>query len=290
MRPAGTTAVVPALPVPAPAGIGLRAPHYEELARLRPPLGLLEVHTENVLHAGGRSVQAVESLRGDYALSLHGVGLGLGSAAGLDALHLARVAAAVRRFEPALVSEHACWSHVDGVHWHDLLPLPWSEEALEVLAAQVRQAQDALGRRLLIENVSQYLRFADSTLGEGEFLAALVERTGCGLLVDVNNLYVNEVNLGSPAALTLALLPAAAVGEIHLAGHLRRRIDGVDLLIDDHGSRVCAEVWALYELALRQFGPVPTIIEWDTDVPALPVLLGEAAAADRRRLEHACAA
>jgi len=269
-----------AQPVPALAGIGLRAAHHEALRESRPCLGFIEVHTENVFRSGGQTVRTLEALRPDYRLSLHGVGLGLGSAEGVDALHLERVCAAVRRFEPEWVSEHACWSHVDGRHFNDLLPLPWSEEALDVLCANVQQAQEALGRPLLVENLSQYVVLANSVLGEGEFLAALVERTGCGLLLDVNNLYVNQVNLGQDARAVMAALPSSAIGEIHLAGHLRKDVDGSLLLLDDHGSRVCEEVWTLYADALERFGPLPTLIEWDTAVPALDVLLDEATLAN----------
>ena len=269
-------------PVPARAGIGLRSAHHDELQGARPRVGFLEVHTENAFHAAGRTVTALERLRPDYPLSLHGVGLGLGSASPLDRAHLDRVAAAVRRFEPMLVSEHACWGHADGEHFNDLLPLPYTEEAVAVLADRIGVVQDVLQRPILIENLSQYLRFKHSTLSEAEFLTAVVERSGCGLLVDVNNLYVNQVNLGACARTAIESLPAAAVGEIHLAGHLRKTIDGTELLIDDHGSRVCDEVWSLYEHALAVFGPRPTLIEWDTAVPALSVLLEEAEQASRR--------
>jgi uncharacterized protein (UPF0276 family) len=197
----------------------------------------------------------------------------------------------VHRFEPALVSEHACWGHVDGEHFNDLLPLPFTDEAVHHLAARMRELQDELGRQVLVENVSQYLRFNHSTLTEGEFLAAVVAESGCGLLLDVNNLYVNSVNVGFDPLATLAQLPVAAVGEIHLAGHLRKHVDGQLLLVDDHGSRVSAEVWSLYSQALQRLGPVPTLIEWDTDVPPLEVLLQEAGRADTMlEARHACAA
>ena len=267
---------VPLGPVPARAGIGLRSVHHDELiAGL--PAGWLEAHTENYFHEGGAAVRALDRIRSNYPLSLHGVGLALGSADGLDRGHLERVRGAVRRFEPALVSEHACWGHAGGEHFNDLLPLPYTAEAVDVLAAQVREAQDFLGRQLLIENVSAYVAFEHSTLTEWEFLSALVERTGCGLLLDVNNVYVSSRNLGIDAHAFIEGVPAAAVGEIHLAGHAVR--DGV--LIDDHGSRVCDEVWALYRHAIARLGARPTLIEWDTDVPSLGTLLAEAARADR---------
>jgi uncharacterized protein (UPF0276 family) len=187
---------------------------------------------------------------------------------------------AVERFEPALVSEHACWGHAGGEYFNDLLPLPYTEEAVEHLAARVRQVQDFLGRRILVENLSSYFAYTASSLTEWDFLAAVVERSGCGLLLDVNNIYVNSINLGLDAERFIDCVPAEAVQEIHLAGHRRNRVGTRDLLIDDHGSRVCAEVWELYERAITRLGPVPTLIEWDTDVPALDVLVAEARKAD----------
>jgi uncharacterized protein (UPF0276 family) len=238
------------------------------------------VHTENYFHDGGPAVRALERARSLYPLSLHGVGLGLGSADPLDRVHLERVRKAVQRFEPALVSEHACWGHAEGEHFNDLLPLPHTEEAADHLAARIREVQDFLGRQILIENLSAYVSFADAPLLEGEFLAAVIERSGCGLLLDVNNAYVNAANLGLHLDRFFAALPAHAVQEVHLAGHSRRRAGARDLLLDDHGSAVCDEVWALYRQVLRQFGPVPTLIEWDTDVPELATLLAEAARAE----------
>jgi uncharacterized protein (UPF0276 family) len=268
--------------IPARAGIGLRSPHHAAIERERPDVGWLEAHTENYFHDGGPAVRALERLRTRYPLSLHGVGLGLGSVDPLDREHLRRVREAVRRFEPSLVSEHACWTHVDGEHFNDLLPLPHTEEAVEHLAARVREVQDFLGRQILVENLSAYVGFAGAPLSEGEFLAALVERSGCGLLLDVNNAYVNAANLGLDVDAFFDALPVRAVHEIHLAGHSRRRFGAQELLIDDHGSEVCAAVWTLYERALRRFGPIPTLIEWDNDVPALATLVAEANAADAR--------
>jgi uncharacterized protein (UPF0276 family) len=266
--------------IPARAGIGLRSSHHASIPRDRPDVGWLEAHTENYFQAGGPAVRALERCRASYPLSLHGVGLGLGSADPIDREHLRRVRDAVRRFEPALVSEHACWSHVDGEHFNDLLPLPYTEAAVEHLAARIREVQDFLGRQLLVENLSAYVAFAESQLSEGAFLAAVVERSGCGLLLDVNNAYVNAANLGLDVEAFFDELPVHAVQEIHLAGHARRRIGEHELLIDDHGSAVCAAVWALYERALRRFGPVPTLIEWDTEVPGLATLVAEACKAD----------
>jgi uncharacterized protein (UPF0276 family) len=278
----GTAAAMPFAPrpIPARAGVGLRAQHHAEFVRELPPAAWLEAHTENHFHDGGPAVRVLERLAEVYPLSLHGVGLGLGSADPIDREHLRRVRDAVNRYSPALVSEHACWTHVDGEHFNDLLPLPYTEEAVEHLAARVRHVQDFLGRQILLENLSVYAAFAVTQLSEGEFLAAVVERSGCGLLLDVNNAYVNARNVGLDVARLFAELPAVAVQEIHLAGHTRRRIGAQELLIDDHGSAVGDEVWALYAEALRRFGPVPTLIEWDNDIPALDVLLAEARKAD----------
>jgi hypothetical protein len=272
----------PGRPIPARAGVGLRSVHHAEVITRRPPVAWFEVHTENHFHAGGPQLEALERVREHYPLSLHGVGLGLGSVAPLDRDHLRRVKRAVERFEPALVSEHACWGHAGGEHFNDLLPLPCTEEAVEHLACRVREVQDVLGRQILIENLSSYVAYSVSRLTEWEFLAGVVERSGCGLLLDVNNAYVNSINLGLDACRFIASVPIAAVQEIHLAGHRRNRVGHRELLIDDHGSAVCAEVWALYEQAIARFGPVPTLIEWDTDVPTFAVLVAEAAEAERR--------
>ena len=270
----------PGGPIPARAGIGLRSAHHVDVVERRPPVGWVEAHTENYFHDGGPHLRALERVREHYPLSLHGVGLGLGSVAPLDRDHLARVRRAIERFEPALVSEHACWGHSGGEHFNDLLPLPYTEEAVEHLASRVREVQDTLGRQILVENLSSYFAYTASSLSEWEFLAAVVERSGCGLLLDVNNVYVNSVNLGLDAARFIASVPAAAVQEIHLAGHRRNRVADRELLIDDHGSAVCDDVWALYQQAIARLGPVPTLIEWDTDVPSLDVLVAEARKAD----------
>jgi len=264
-------------PIPASAGIGLRSVHHEALLAELPPVGFIEAHTENYFHAGGAAVRALLRARANYPLSLHGVGLGLGSADGVDRDHLARVARAVERFEPALLSEHACWGHAGGEYFNDLLPLPYTEEAARVLARQVSEAQDFLGRQLLIENVSAYVAFADSQLSEWDFLGEVVARSGCGLLLDVNNVYVSACNLGLDSRAYIAGLPRTAVQEIHLAGHARNGA----VLVDNHGSRVCEAVWDLYRQAIARFGPIPTLIEWDTDIPPLATLVEESARADQ---------
>ncbi|MEO8062535.1 MAG: DUF692 domain-containing protein [Pseudomonadota bacterium] len=267
---------VPLGPIPARAGIGLRFVHHDALLAERPAIGWIEAHTENYFHDGA-APRALERARANYPLSLHGVGLGLGSADGIDRAHLARVKHAVTRFQPALVSEHACWGHAGGEFFNDLLPLPYTEEAVALLAAHVREAQDFLGVQLLIENVSAYVAFEHSRLAEWEFLTAVVGQSGCGLLLDINNIYVSSKNLGLDAHAFIAGVPVASVREIHLAGHARNG----EILIDDHGSAVCDEVWQLYARAIARFGSLPTLIEWDTDIPALATLVAEAARADR---------
>jgi uncharacterized protein (UPF0276 family) len=263
-------------PIPARAGIGLRAVHHHALIAEQPPVGWIEAHTENYFHEGGAAARALERARASYPLSLHGVGLGLGSADGLDREHLARVRRAITRFEPALVSEHACWGHAGGEHFNDLLPLPYTDEAVQWLARQVGEAQDALGTRLLIENVSAYVTFEHSTLHEWEFLTEVAAISGCGLLLDVNNVFVSSKNLGLDAHAFISGLPLGSVGEIHLAGHARNG----DVLIDDHGSQVCEEVWQLYALAIARFGALPTLIEWDSNIPPLSTLVAESQRAD----------
>lgn len=265
--------------IPARAGVGLRFRHHEAVTDGRPAVAWFEVHTENYM-GGGSAPACLEAVRRDYPVSLHGVGLSLGSAEGLDAAHLARVREAVERFEPGLVSEHLSWSVAGGRYLADLLPLPMTDEALAVVCRHVDQVQSVLRRRILVENPSTYLRFSHSTIPEWVFLAEVSRRTGCGILCDVNNIYVSARNHGWDADVYLDALPPAAIAEIHLAGHSVRRLDdGRTLRIDDHGSRVAPEVWALYARALARFGPVPTLIEWDTAVPGLDVLMEEAALA-----------
>ncbi|MCA0032572.1 DUF692 domain-containing protein [Mesorhizobium sp. B263B2A] len=267
------------LTIPATAGIGLRSPHVKEMLSRRPSAGWLEVHAENYM-GDGAGVDALEKLRETYPLSIHGVGLSLGSARGVDHDHLQRLRKVCARFQPDLVSEHLAWSVADGAYLNDLLPLRYDEEALAIVARNVETVQDTLKRRVLIENLSAYIAFADSSMNEAEFLAELVERTGCGLLLDVNNVYVSAHNLQYDAEAFIDTLPADSIGEIHLAGHATNQIGADTVLIDDHGSRVPPVVWKLYRHAISRLGPRPTLIEWDTDVPVLDVLLGEAMWAD----------
>ena len=273
-------AMQPAMqPMPVKAGIGLRAPHMAEVAARRPVVGWLEVHAENYM-GFGPAFRALERLRGNYPLSLHGVGLSLGGASGIDDEHLARLKRLADSLDPFLVSEHLAWCDAGGVYLNDLMPLPCTEESLDVMVEHVDIVQSRLGRRILVENPSAYLRFHHSPIPEAEFLAALAAHTGCGLLCDVNNIYVSGRNLDFDPLAYLAALPPAAIGEIHLAGHAANDVGDQTILIDDHGSAVSDEVWALQGEALRRFGRRPTLIEWDSRLPALDILLAEAAKAD----------
>lgn len=272
-------------------GIGLRAPHLAEFAATRPAIGWLEVHAENYM-TGGAAPAQLDAIRRDYPLSLHGVGLSLGSAEGVDAEHLARLKRLIERTEPFLVSEHLSWSVTGGTYLNDLLPLPYTEETLAILARNLDAAQQALGRTLLLENPSRYLSFRHSTIPESQFLAELARQSGCRLLCDVNNIFVSAHNLGFRSAEYLDALPAESVGEIHLAGHAAVTRDGETLLIDDHGAAVAPEVWTLYQRACRRFGAVPALVEWDKNLPDLPVLLAEARKAGQifvRESDHAAA-
>ena len=264
-----------AAPVPARAGIGLRAPHYRELLERRPDIGWVEVHSENYFGAGGQPHWYLERVRRDYPVSLHGVGLSLGSVDAPNREHLASLKTLVERFEPCLVSDHLSWSAAGGRYLNDLLPLPYTEEALRLFCEHVTEAQEYLGRRMLIENPSSYIAWRHSTIPEWEFLRTVAERTGCGILLDVNNVYVSATNHGFDPLAYLAAIPVAPVEEIHLAGFDQ----GEHCLVDTHGKPVAAPVWSLYAEAVQRFGPVPTLIEWDTDIPALDVLLAEAAKA-----------
>lgn len=257
------------------AGIGLRAPHYREVLRDLPALDFLEVHSENFFHAGGAALATLEAVRARYPLSLHGVGLSLGSADALRSAHLEKLAALVERFQPVLVSEHLSWSGIDGICMPDLLPMPASRAVLDLMCERVDAVQTRLRRTILVENISAYLCFRDAELSDLQLLAELSRRTGCGVLLDVNNLYVNAINHGFDALAELQRLPPACVGEMHLAGHC----ETPQGLIDTHGTPVCDEVWQLYHAAIAHCGPVPTLIERDTDIPPLADLLAEASRA-----------
>jgi uncharacterized protein (UPF0276 family) len=245
-----------------------------------PDVAFMEVHTENYM-GGGSPIRYLDAVRRDFPVSLHSVGLSLGSAEGLDRVHLDRVRRVAERIEPALVSEHVAWSVSGGNYLADLLPLPMTEEALDAICRNVEHMQSVLKRTILVENPSTYVQFRHSTIPEWEFMAAVAARTGCGILCDINNIYVSAKNHCWDPSAYVSKLPPDAIGEIHLAGHsVRELADGSTLRIDDHGSRVIEEVWSLYAEALRRFGPVSTLIEWDSDVPPLDVLVGEARHAD----------
>ncbi len=276
-RPAGDT-------LPCIAGIGLRAPHYREVLQQLPKLGWVEVHSENFF-GDGVPMRTLLKVREHYPVSLHGVGMGLASVTPLDPAHLNALRRLCEAVQPAAVSEHLCWNAAADMVINDLLPFPYTREALSNVASRVDQVQEILGRQLLVENLSSYLSFGNSEMSEGEFLSELVSRTGCGILFDVENLYVNTRNLGVDAAAFIKAIPAQAVGEYHLAGFSTR--DGC--LVDTHDHPVHADVWELYEFALQHIGLRPTLIEWDSDIPALPVLMGEAAKAQQRMEDiHVC--
>lgn len=266
--------------MPLHVGIGLRAPHVGQILAEHPRIAWLEIHSENLLAEGGPFCDAVSRIRHNYPLSLHGVGLSLGSADRLNITHLRRLRELVEAYQPGLVSEHLCWGAIDDRHSNELLPLPFTEEALQLVISHIGETQDALGRQILVENVSTYLRFQGDAYTEWDFVAEAVRRSGCGLLCDVTNIYVNSVNHGFDPHAYLHALPTAAVREIHLAGFVRKGDLPVPLLIDSHDRRVPAEVWTLYAEAIDLFGPVPTLIEWDMDIPPLEVLLDEATHAE----------
>ncbi|HEY7763370.1 MAG TPA: DUF692 domain-containing protein [Aestuariivirgaceae bacterium] len=265
--------------LPAVAGIGLRSPHMAQILETRPSVGWLEVHAENYMNFGPATA-ALERVRGHYGVAVHGVGLSLGSARGIDDVHLARLKEVCDRLAPAMVSEHLAWSVGDGIYLNDLLPVPYDEEALDLVCRNIERTQDVIKRPILIENLSAYVGFARSTMAEPQFLAEIVKRTGCGLLLDINNVYVSAHNLGFDAEDYIAALPGAAIAEIHLAGNATNDTPDGPVLIDSHGSCVASEVWALYRAAVERFGRRPTLIEWDSDLPPLSTLLGEAMWAD----------
>jgi len=264
-------------------GIGLRTSHCERFLdqNTPPPVTWLEVLAENYFDRGGIRHKMLSMIAERYPISVHGVALSLGSPEGLDSEHLERLAGLVADVRPCLVSEHLAWSRSGEVYYNELLPLPLTDETLDVVSANIDRTQDCLGRTILVENPSGYLEFEQSTMSEAKFLTRLTERTGCGLLLDVNNLFISGFNLGIDTAEWLSAVPADAIGEIHLAGHEHGGTADHPLLIDTHGAAVTDEVWALYIAALNRFGPRPTMIEWDSEVPSLEVLLEEAARAQR---------
>ncbi len=268
-------------PVPVRAGVGLKPEHAREILATRPDIGWFEVHAENYMGAGGPPHRTLEAVCESYALSVHGVGLSIGSAGPLDQDHLARLRALVDRYRPGLFSEHLAWSTHDGVYLNDLLPLPYTAETLARVADHIDEVQERVGRRMLLENPSTYVAFADAEMSEIDFLSEIVARTGCGLLLDVNNVHVSAVNHGRDAEAYIDAFPMSHVGEIHLGGHAPDEDDtGAPLLIDAHDREVADPVWALYARTIARAGPKPTLIEWDNDVPVWAVLAAEAARAE----------
>ncbi len=263
-------------------GVGFKPEHFEAIIDTRPELGFFEIHAENYMGAGGAPHRRLDTIRELYPLSLHGVGLSIGSPGPLDRAHLKRLAAVARRFEPALVSEHLAWSTHEGAFFNDLLPLPYTSETLARVSEHIDETHNALGRTMLLENPSTYVVFAESTWAETDFLREIVRRTGCALLLDVNNVFVSATNHGYDPVSYLADFPLEAVSEIHLAGYAEEADDaGLPLLIDTHNSPVRDAVWALYAATSRRLGATPTLIEWDNDLPAWPTLLSEARRAER---------
>ena len=277
-----TTPFATARPIPARAGVGLKAEHYRDIIDGRPDLGWFEVHAENFMGAGGPPHHYLASIRKDYPISVHGVGLSIGSAGPLDQEHLARLKGVCERYEPGLFSEHLAWSTHDGAFLNDLLPVPYNGETLQRVSDHIDEVQSTVGRRMLLENPSTYVQFESSEMSELDFLREIVRRTGCGLLLDVNNVYVSATNHNYSPEDYIDAFPMEHVGEIHLGGHDEDRDDAdARLLIDAHGCEVASPVWDLYVRTIRRAGAIPTLIEWDNDVPDWPTLFAEAQRADR---------
>jgi uncharacterized protein len=269
------------IPIPPRAGVGLKPEHYRDILGTAPDIGWFEIHAENYMGDGGPPHHYLGAVRERYPLSLHGVGLSIGGAGALDAEHLLRLKALIGRYRPSLFSEHLAWSSHDNVYLNDLLPLPYTEESVARVGDHIDEVQDVLGKQMLLENPSTYVAFAETEMSEVEFLREVVRRTGCGLLLDVNNVFVQATNHGFDAAAFIDAFPVEHVGEIHLGGHAADSDDdGAVLLIDDHGREVADPVWTLYARALARTGPKPTLIEWDNDVPGWEVLFAEAKRAD----------
>jgi uncharacterized protein (UPF0276 family) len=267
-------------PIPARAGIGLRSVHHATFLAAPPAIPWVEVHSENFFAEGGRQIEIIETVREHHGVSLHGVGLSLGSIDPLDEAHLRRLARLIGRVQPALVSEHLSWSSAGGVFVNDLLPLPCTREAARHVARRITRVQESLGRQILVENVSSYLRFPEDEMPEWEFLVDVARRSGCGILLDLNNIWVSARNRGFEARAYLDAVPAGLVGELHVAGHTVSRDEHGELLIDTHDAPVADPVWALYQDAVRRFGRLPTLLERDSQLPPLDELIAEARYAD----------
>jgi uncharacterized protein len=262
--------------IPAAVGLGLRSQHYQDVLETQPDIGWFEVHSENYFGKGGAPLHFLEKIREDYPISLHGVGMSLGSVDVLDGRHLSLLKELVARIEPGLVSEHLSWSSSGGEFFNDLAPIPYTDESLSLLTEKITQVQEALRTWILIENPSSYLEYACSTYREADFLNELARRTGCGILLDINNVYVSCQNHGWDAIRYLQTIAAERVGEIHLAGHTVNKVGDKAILIDTHNRPVCPEVWDLYRAAMGLFGAKMTLIEWDTDIPSFSTLMDEA--------------
>jgi uncharacterized protein (UPF0276 family) len=268
--------------IPSRAGVGLKAEHYDEILRSRPDIGWFEIHAENYMGDGGPPHHFLEAIREHYPISLHGVGLSIGGHGPLDQEHLRRLKALNERYRPGLFSEHLAWSTHEGVYYNDLLPLPYTEETADRVSDHIKEVQDAVGRRMLLENPSTYLTFADSEMSELRFLERVTERAGCGLLLDVNNVFVSAVNQGYAPEAYIDDFPLDLIGEIHLGGHAEDEgDDGERLLIDAHDRPIVDPVWSLYGRVIRKAGRLPTLIERDTNVPAWPDLFDEAVRAEQ---------
>jgi uncharacterized protein (UPF0276 family) len=273
-------------------GVGFKPEHFNSIAEAPGSLGFIEIHAENYMGEGGLPHAMLECLRADYALSIHGVGLSIGGAGPLDQAHLERLRCLCDRYQPESFSEHLAWSTHDGTYLNDLLPLPYTEQTLEHIIRHIDEIQSKLNRQMLLENPSTYMCFNESTISETEFLRTISERTGCGLLLDINNVFVSSTNHALNVMTYLDLFPLQHVCEIHLGGHTEDADDdGSLLLIDAHGTATAAPVWALYAEIIAKTGPIATLIEWDNDVPAWPVLRDEADRAHsiltQLRAEHA---
>jgi len=275
------------MPIPARAGVGLKPEHYRNILTSNPDIGWFEVHPENYMSAGGAGHHYLQQIRDKYPLSMHGVGLSLGSEEGLSTEQLAALKSLVDRYQPALVSEHLAWCRYRNFVFNDLLPVPYTKESLDIMVNNIDQTQNHLKRQILIENPSNYFQLDYTTYSEWEFLVILARQSGAGILLDVNNIYVSACNHGFDAREYIKSIPAELVGEMHLAGHSVQKLGSGKILIDDHGSEVIPEVWELYELTLDHIGNRPTLIEWDANIPEWQILLREAKRADRRLLEKA---
>ncbi len=262
-------------------GIGLRTPHYTDLLEKLPSVAWLEVHSENYFGEGGRPLRLLEKIRHHYPISLHGVSLSIGSSDELNWQYLKTLRDLIKRIDPCLISDHLSWSSIHGRYLHDLLPLPYTNETLEHVVSRIQQIQDYLNRQILIENVSSYVHFENTTFAEPDFLSTVAKQSGCGILLDINNIYVNTKNIGYDPDKYIAAIPAHLVQEIHLAGFTSTMIDDKEVLIDTHNRHVAPAVWELYRKAIKQLGRKPTIIEWDEDIPTLETLYLEATQAEK---------